>query len=703
MINNYMDSATNAIPKEYSKLKVNYDYSFTDSLGICYKGENFRVRAATKGTWAINITLKEACLKGDGFFVYILNGSIAHELQMKNPKAANYISYKSDIAVEFIHKVPGFSNICRVFLKEKGYKDQQILITIKNANSYFTSGQSYFFIEYFNKLTNRPLPINNTPLIYNIINRDELGLIRVLGPTVAIKGENYPIHVGAFDKCGNIMENCFDEVMVDEKLISLTNGMAIYKKTFNEEKTYRLKVIHSISGKEFNSNPIVCKESPTNQIFWGDLHAHGWGDKSMHLMHVNSEKISPKARHHQAKMIGRFDFCAVGPMSFPEVNREKIWQEYTKVCNEYDKAYEYIPFLSYEAHPPTGGDRNIFFKSLKEPLPPLYNIPMYEVDELYNKRDDVFVECHIGGKIPRYEDNLLHRERLCEAISAFGNAEWLLHQTIKNGYKPAVCGCSDLHYGLMGGPKTIEESRGRFFKYFDKRDSAFGTGAITAIVTEKLTRNHLWNGLERRSTYATNDDRVYVDFKVNGQLMGETIVECEKYTIDLEVHGSAKIIEISIVCGEYEVEKITPNQFDYINTITLKELPSDYIYIRILQENNGFVLTSPIYITSKFKKWNEQEEMVLGNRANQAKQYLEAVISYLTEEGDINKFNQITPIDIIDESITTCALFKGYLGQKKVSIRWYFEYEVPRIRFDWGFTQNGNINCEIIHNINNPD
>ncbi len=703
MIKNYMDDATDANPAKYSKLQVSYDFSFTDTVGTCYSGENFSLKAATKGTFTIKITLNESCNKGDGFFFYILNGSLAHELQITNEKASNYITCKSDIDVKFIHNVPGFSNICRVFLQKDGHKGQQILITISKANSYFTAGQSYFFIEHFNQLTNQSLPINNTPLIYEVVNRDELGLLRVLGPTVAIKGKDYSIHVGAFDRCGNLMKNCFDEVIIDKKVISIINGMAVYKRSFNKEKVYRLKAIHNTSGKEFNSNPIVCKENPTQQIFWGDLHAHGWGDKSMHLMHVNSEKISPKARHYQAKMIGRFDFCAVGPMSFPEVNREEIWQEYTKTCNEYDKSGEYIPFLSYEAHPPTGGDRNIFFKSLKEPLPPLYNIPMYEVDELYNKRDDVFVECHIGGRIPRYEDNLLHRERLCEAISAFGNAEWLLHQTIKNGYKPAVCGCSDLHYGLMGGPKTIEESRGRFFRYFDKRDSAFGTGAITAIVSEKLTRNHLWNSLERRSTYATNDDRIYVDYKVNGQMMGATIEESEQYVIELEIYGSAKIREIAIICGDYEVKKIKPNKLDYINTITLKNLPGDYLYIKILQENNGFILTSPVYITNQFKKWNAQDEMVIGLREKKASKYLNDVITYLTEEGDLAKFNQITPIDIIDESITTCALFNAYLGKKKVSIRWYYEYEVPRIRFDWGFTQNGNINCEIIHNLNNPD
>ncbi len=106
-------------------------------------------------------------------------------------------------------------------------------------------------------------------------------------------------------------------------------------------------------------------------------------------------------------------------------------------------------FLSYEAHPIPEGDRDIFFKSLNESIPPDFRLPMKDLEEKYGNRDDVFLEVHIGGRVPRWCDYMPKRERMVEAISVFGNAEWLLQEALDRGFKPAVCGCSDLHYGLI--------------------------------------------------------------------------------------------------------------------------------------------------------------------------------------------------------------------------------------------------------------
>jgi len=703
MIKNYMDNFTNEKPLQYSNKQIESSVTFIDVNKQTYNKEGFELKAASKGTWEIAISTYELLKKGDGFFIYILNGSLAHELQISNKNAANYISIESNIDVNFEYNVPGFSNICRIYLKEDILDKAFFNITIENANSYWTAGEAYVFIEYYNKEVNSSLPILNMPFKFTIVHRSEVALLRVLGPTVATLGTKQRIHAGAFDICGNLMVNLSKEILIDGKVYKLKKGILIFYYTFMEEKVYRLKASIKGESKIYISNPIVCKKEPTKFIYWGDLHAHGWGDKSMHLMHVKNDKISPLARHLQGRDIGRFDFCAVGPMSFPEVNRKAIWDDYKSVCNEFNKEGEYIPFLSYEAHPPTGGDRNIFFKSLDEKLPPNYSISMYEVDDIYNKRDDVFVECHIGGQTPKFEQNINYRERMVEAISAFGNAEWLLQKVLKSGNKPAVCACSDLHYGLMGGPKTVEESRGRFFKYFNKRDSAFGTGAITAVIANKLNREELWESMESRATYATNDDRAYIEFNVNDNQMGQLIDENKEYKIDIEVHGTDIIKSICFISGDYTIKEVKPNSLDYINSFTVNRVPGDFIYVRVVQKNGGFLLTSPIYINKQLKKWNDNDNMIKGSNFKKAAQYLDAVINYIQTEEDISKFSNITPIDIVDEGITKCALFNGYFGRKKISIRWYFEYEVPRIRFDWGFSNIGNIDCEIKHNINNPD
>ena len=45
------------------------------------------------------------------------------------------------------------------------------------------------------------------------------------------------------------------------------------------------------------TNPILVEDAPPRRVFWGDVHAHGWGDSTMHLMHLRSDRLDPAARH----------------------------------------------------------------------------------------------------------------------------------------------------------------------------------------------------------------------------------------------------------------------------------------------------------------------------------------------------------------------------------------------------------------------
>ena len=75
------------------------------------------------------------------------------------------------------------------------------------------------------------------------------------------------------------------------------------------------------------------------------------------------------------------------------------------------------------------------------------------------------------------------------------------------------------------------------------------------------------------------------------------------------------------------------------------------------------------------------------------------LVKYLSTEEDISLFSEIEPMGIIDEKLTKCALFNGKFGKRDISIRWYFEYEVPRFRMDWGHVNSGVQNCEMVYKI----
>jgi len=705
----YMDRFTGIESDKYSEYLLSYKASFKDAAGVKYDGNHFKVPAATKGTFEITIVNEgKAMASGELLSLFLYNGSLAHEMQKDNSEGKDYVTIETDAKckLELFEKVPGFSKLCRILIKSGKFKKGNT-ITLRigdmrsgstGSNTYWTAGESYLFLEA--GTPGNMLPVHGVPFVFEVTAREDGRFIRVLGPTVAGKGEPQRIHIGIYDNCGNLMEHFNGNVVLEGKELQISGGHGILDGViFNKTGVHRLEARFDGAEDIFKSNPISVEDEPKHYIYWGDLHAHGWGDSTMHLMHVSNKKTAPLERHLQARDIGRLDFSAPGPMAYPRVDRRKIWDEYKDACRKTHEDGKYIPFLSYEAHPVPEGDRNVFFKSIDESMPPDFRIPMSELEETYGLRNDVFLEVHIGGRIPRWGDYKPVRERMLEAVSAFGNAEWLLQEALDKGYKPAVCGSSDLHYGLMGGPRTIEESRGRFGKYLNKRDSAFGTGPVTAVKADELTRDSIWEAFEKRHTYATTDRRIYLNLDVNGAGYGETINESDKYKVSIDVRGTDDLYRIDLVSGKYIVRTFRPEKMDFRKDFILdaSEVTGSFIYLKLQQKDSAFAICTPVYIERENPAWNSGD--VYAYDREEAAKHKAALVRYIRTEEDITKFSQIEPIGIVDEKITRCALFHALFGEREVSIRWYYEYEIPRFRIDWGRTNTGIQNDEMIYKI----
>ncbi len=704
----YMDRFTGIKSDKYSDLKLHLELNFNDSCGKVYSGDRFKVPAATAGTWEINIINEGKRMKKDSrISLFLYNGSFAHEMQQTNPSGKDYITLKNtgSAQIRLSERIPGFSKVCRLHIMNGGFKKGDcIKIRIGDtgrggtgSNTYWTAGKSYLFIE-AGCGDDELLPIEGTPFEFEVVAREDKVFLRILGPTVSKTGEPQRLHIGAFDRCGNLIKDFAKTIVFEDKELEMTGGMGILEGvTFSKEGTYRLKANIKGENSVYYSNPMIVKDEPGHYIYWGDLHAHGWGDSSMHLMHVNNDKVSPLSRHEQARDIGRMDFSAPGPMSYPQTDRTTIWDEYKAACRETEEEGRYIPFLAYEAHPKPEGDRQVIFKNINEQIPPDYRIPMSELEKTYASRDDVIMEVHIGGKIPRWDEYLPENEKFVEVISAFGNAEWLLQESLDRGFRPAVLGCSDLHYGLMGGPRTIEESRGRFGKYLNKRDSAYGTGPVTAARAASLNRDSIWEALGKRHTYAVTDQRMYLWFGVNEAGYGDEIDESDHYKIDMEFRGTDIIESISLVSGKYNIKTFKPENMDFCKSFVLQasETAGDFIYMKALQRDGGFAVCTPVYINRRQPSWKEGK--VYSRDPEQAAGHMKALMKYIETEEDPSLFKDVKPIGIIDEKITKCALFHGYFIGRPVSIRWYYEYEIPRFRMDWGRINTGVKNDELVY------
>ena len=714
-------------PQHYipGRLAFHMDVHFETLTGERIDALNQPLIAGTRGTWVLHISNQEADLKAGSALVLIrFDAQIAFALQTGSPRGRDYCTISSSSGAQLelsvgqsavnlltIHVVSGVLRRGEDITLHLGDRSRgsvgsevfwsategQLLLAISEPDQEFSVGAL------------------GNPHSLHIVHHPIVQYARLLGPTVVAPGESFALHFGVFDRNRNLVEDYGGTVdfippegvggMPDSHAFSSSDrGLKIFDKVHIETPgVYRIPGTSEAGA--FHSNPIIVQENPRTRVFWGDVHAHGWGDSTMHLMHLSSPKLTPLDRHRQARDIGRFDFSCPAAMSMDPDRRDAIWRPYREACEEMDEPGRYVPFLAYEAHPQEG-DRQVIFKHYEEPTPPSMRLPLAQLESLYDERDDVMFEVHIGGDPPRWDLHRTRRERLLEVSSGFGNAEWLLQKALDLGYRPALCGASDLHLGLMGGPRAVETFRGRFGQKYpmQQRDAAYGTGPLTAICSSELSRDYLWHALETRRTYATSGARIYLEATANGQPMGTQIPVRDTLRIAYSAHACESIERVDLICGNYRLRSWQPGALDFSIEFDMhpEELPGTWLYFRLQQVDGEYGWTTPFYLehvdepsqAKGLPLWNDDGPLKLrpgtGSAAATHQPQLER---YLQREESDALFADLTPISVLDTPPGRCALFFCYWGEERLpmSIRWFFEFEIPKIRYDLGWRDYGTL------------
>ncbi len=716
-------------------------------------GPEMKLVAGTCGTWIIEVTNNWRDLAAGAKIAFMgFNCQFAYGFQSSNPKARDYVTVETDSEAELAVIGGGPTrNICDVLVRAGVFRRGESFSVRLGDRRQGSVGSEAFWTATNGRIitavdadgSGEFRGMRGDPFDFEVVAHDELKLIRLLGPTVAAVGEAFPLHLGVFDRNRNVIETFAGSVSLrapdgltgipeSVELRPEDGGLKLLENVVAEEPgVYRIEVRSQQIEATFVSNPIVVEKAPAHRVYWGDVHAHAWGDSSMYFMYLRTPKLDPAGRHRQARHVGRLDFAAPGPMSLPFEDRDEIWDAYVKAYEGLDKRDDYVPFLSYEAHPQPAGDRQVIFKGMEEPPSLDCRRPMEEVYAKYGARDDVMLEVHIGGQPPRWDKYRPERERMVEVASGFGCAEWLLQRALSLAYRPAVCGGSDLHLGLMGGPRAVETFRGRFgYKFaMNVRDSSYGTGPLTAAIAAELSRENLWDAFEQRCTYATSGARAYLDFTCNGMPCGSEVAVKDTVAVGIRCHASAEIDRVDLICGQRCLVSWFPESLDFEAEAAFSagEAPGEWLYVRVHQVDSEYIWSSPIWLSREgevpapgdLPLWNEDDDIDLSEAGeNLASRYLEDVLAYLELEEDASLFHDVTPIGVVEGSMGTYALFFCYYGKGEcragmdsaeaatslsrrrkpepregggwpMAIRWFFEFEIPKIRYDFGFRDFG--------------
>ena len=301
---------------------------------------------------------------------------------------------------------------------------------------------------------------------------------------------------------------------------------------------------------------IVAANSDALPIYWGDLHSHS---------DISKDAVG-KSDWSYARDITRLDFFAstehdtADPFLVAEPDAlgglgisEPEWEAIRNNVESFYQPGSFVTLLAYEGNLASGGHHNVFFRDPSDwPRPPRYDDP----SELFQQLvlgEAIAIPHHLGinwgrdrspvnspelrpvtdpthtfpgpwldwNARPRGEG----KRPALEIYSGHGQSEFfdasdpLAYESVR--FTPAVS---------QDGPHYARDAwvAGQMLGTIAASDNHQGQPGLshyglTAVRAPRLTRDAIFDGIRNRSTYASTGQRLYVEFEVEGQSMGEVV------------------------------------------------------------------------------------------------------------------------------------------------------------------------------------
>lgn len=376
---------------------------------------------------------------------------------------------------------------------------------------------------------------------------------------------------------------------------------------------------------------IVAEDGTEYKVYFGDLHGHS----------VYSDAVGDVDEYyHRYRDTYGYDFAALTDHDYLDgielSNSElkMIWNH----ADRFTRDGKFLAWYAYEwtspaiaAHAGEGatvgeGHRHVLYPSQAGPLvgygDPDSNTGAKLLDKLRGVRALV-IPHHTSWSGTDWDAHDERLQRVVEIVSTHGRFEYPGNKPIgyrrdhihpektalaalNRGYKLGFVGGSDSHglrwhaIELDGRAKHIPHGTRVGYK-----EDAYRTG-MTAILSETLDRESLFQGLSDRRCYATSGVPIVLDFRVNGSLMGTEIATRSQPKLSIRVEGtgpirSMEIIRSGQVFGGMQMlpgEGISHASFELEDAILVPG-ESAYYYLRVLQEDGNMAWSSPIWVTYK--------------------------------------------------------------------------------------------------------
>lgn len=125
---------------------------------------------------------------------------------------------------------------------------------------------------------------------------------------------------------------------------------------------------------------------------------------------------------------------------------------------------------------------------------------------------------------------------------------------------------------------------------------------LAALWVKEVSRKGIIEALRARRCYGTSGDRIFVDFKVNNALMGETIKSNGTPNIEIQAKGENLLKKIELLRNSRVIKSWIPD--DSAGTFSVQYADNDYknekevlyYYVRVTQTDEHLAWSSPVFL-----------------------------------------------------------------------------------------------------------